>query len=64
MLAEAESWELHESKPEMKLGGEFKPPALGVCADSCSLSFWNHQLKPVLFFLSFQSRKTYGISFP
>lgn len=63
MLAEAESWEFHESKPEMKHGGQFKPPALGICADSCSPSFWNHQLKPGFFF-SFQSRKTYGISFP
>lgn len=52
MLAEAESWEFHESKPEMKHGGQFKPPALGICADSCSPSFWNHQLKPGFFFPS------------
>lgn len=32
--------------------GGFKPPALGVMADSCSLSFWNNQLKPVLFLAS------------
>lgn len=44
------------------LGGQFKPPALGVCADSCSLSFWNHQLKPVLFF--FPSRAEKRMEFP
>lgn len=45
------------SSIRLSLGGRgrrrrVKPPALRVRAASCSLSFWNHQLKPVLFFPS------------
>lgn len=67
---EQRACELQGSKLYMKLRGSFRTPALGVRADSCSLSFWNNQLKTVgffwfgFFFFFFQSRKTYGISFP
>lgn len=63
---EQKACELHGSKLYMTLRGGFRTPVLGVRADSCSLSFWNNQLKLVVFFFffCFQSRKTYGISFP